>query len=263
MNNSDQNNVEGSFTTYYTNGQTQQKGTYINGKLSGRLTTWYENGQIHENCTFKNDQPDGKQSSWYKNGQICDQYKIKNDHYVGKFRSWYENGNKASECCFQNGKRYNDWTMWYENGQKKEEANKQMDYWKTWDKYGREITNADYQSGISHYKNIDDIFEEAYGGWQPSQATFIEDPSFWIRERIHDYHCEVKDLKEMCEWGGFDLRKYNDKIFRTVCYLERWGLARYLCSLCKDYQLMGTIWSILKPDSPCLPDSNKEVEIIV
>ena len=86
----------------------------VNGKKNGSFKTYYLNGQI-EKCGYKiNDDNVGEWTYYYYNGQIESQGSFENDKPEGKWVSYYKNGNKKCEGSYKNGKQNSLW-LYYDH----------------------------------------------------------------------------------------------------------------------------------------------------
>lgn len=94
------NDLEGSFTFWYKNGQRLAEGNYEDGKLEGLSALWYENGQKQAEINFKNGNINGLVTWWYKNGQKRVERNMKNGERVGIWLEWDEKGDLIEEKDF-------------------------------------------------------------------------------------------------------------------------------------------------------------------
>ena len=63
-----------------TTGQTQ--GTLKNGKWDGSYVSYYDNGQLNYKLTFKNNKAEGASVHYHKNGQLWTKGNYKNDKRI-------------------------------------------------------------------------------------------------------------------------------------------------------------------------------------
>ena len=92
---------------YFPNGQTAKKISYNDGTPNGLITTWYSNGQKQEKGSVI------KQSA--ENNLLL--YKK-----IGTWTRWHLNGQKKEKGAYINGQKNGIWVEWYENGEKKSEG---------------------------------------------------------------------------------------------------------------------------------------------
>ena len=97
--------------------QYKSKGKLKNGVKDGTWTSWYKNGQKREESEYKEGKSHGRSTTWYKNGQKEFEINSRDDLYDGAMTSWYENGQKMEEVNFKDDKKDGKSTIWNENGQ--------------------------------------------------------------------------------------------------------------------------------------------------
>ena len=69
----------GTFTTYFKDGQVEQKKTYLAGLLSGEYTSYYNNGNVKEHFFMNQGKKMGVGASFTENGRVCTLTPYKND----------------------------------------------------------------------------------------------------------------------------------------------------------------------------------------
>ncbi len=69
----------GTFTTYFKDGQVEQKKTYQAGLLSGEYTSYYNNGNVKEHFFMTEGKKMGVGASFTENGRVCTLTPYKND----------------------------------------------------------------------------------------------------------------------------------------------------------------------------------------
>ena len=69
----------GTLTTYFKDGQVEQKKTYLAGQLSGEYTSYYNNGNVKEHFFMKQGKKMGVGASFTENGRVCTLTPYKND----------------------------------------------------------------------------------------------------------------------------------------------------------------------------------------
>lgn len=139
----------GKSVKYWSNGQKQSEGEYLNGKMHGKWTNWNENGQKKHEYEYRNGKQHGKSIDWYENEQKEIEVEYLNGKKHGKLSDWYENGQKKSEREFRNGEEHGKSVEWYWNGQKKFELNVDEGYTiKCWDYDGTPNDCTDVLMGL-------------------------------------------------------------------------------------------------------------------
>lgn len=93
----------GSFKTYYLNGQIEKSGYIINNDNVGEWKYYYPNGQIESRGNFENNIPEGKWVSYYKDGNIKCEGKYKNGKQDDNWIYYNENGQIINIKLFKNG----------------------------------------------------------------------------------------------------------------------------------------------------------------
>jgi len=90
------------------NGISEREGTFV---------SWYENGQKSVECTFKDGCFIGLYKSWHENGvrSIVCTYS-EEDKLGGLYETWYTNGVKHTECYFKEDKYIDLYQEWDSSG---------------------------------------------------------------------------------------------------------------------------------------------------
>lgn len=97
------NQMNGSYSEYYEDGQLAQVEFRRDSLLEGLWLRYHENGQKSAEGTYKNDQKNGVFTNYYENGQIASQGKFVNDKMEGVWKEYGDNGNLKSVVKFKNG----------------------------------------------------------------------------------------------------------------------------------------------------------------
>lgn len=93
----------GSFKTYYLNGQIEKCGYIINNDNIGEWKYYYPNGQIESHGSFENNVPEGKWVSYYKNGNIKCEGNYKNGKQNSLWLYYDYDGQLISTLFFSSG----------------------------------------------------------------------------------------------------------------------------------------------------------------
>lgn len=100
----------GSYVTYYENGQKRSEGKYENDKQTGFWITWFENGNKSSEGKFDQGLQSGEWKFYHKNGKLQQINHYKNNKSEGEFIDFDENGVKTrmGNCIngLLNGKSY-------------------------------------------------------------------------------------------------------------------------------------------------------------
>jgi antitoxin component YwqK of YwqJK toxin-antitoxin module len=92
----------GAAKTWFSNGQEESDGFYLNGKRTGTFTNWHENGQMESTGEYRDDLADGTWIWWYGNGQKSSVGRYENGKLIGEWRWWSEEG-KLTKTHTYNG----------------------------------------------------------------------------------------------------------------------------------------------------------------
>ena len=95
----------GSFISWYENGQREQEGSHKDGERWGRWTWWYENGHKKEEGSWKIGKV-GEWFEWYENGRMEKSEIYKEGERDGRFTYYDKNGKMISDGYYGDGKRY-------------------------------------------------------------------------------------------------------------------------------------------------------------
>jgi len=130
----------GSYQTYFDDGQIQEERFYINGVLDGLEKIYYRNGKLkseitynasnNTNCSmdimgnipYKICHPSGSYKTYYENGQLKEEGSYVNGNREGICKVYYKNGQLKQQGLYKNDKRDGLFQKYYENGQLQLEA---------------------------------------------------------------------------------------------------------------------------------------------
>lgn len=88
----------------------------VNGKKNGSFKTYYLNGQIEKLGYIINNRNEGEWKYYFPNGQIESFGSFRKDLPEGKWEFYYENGIKKCEGDYKQGKRKGEWIYYDEKG---------------------------------------------------------------------------------------------------------------------------------------------------
>jgi antitoxin component YwqK of YwqJK toxin-antitoxin module len=93
-NNSINNEVDknGIWEEYYSNGNLESKGVYIDGKEDGLWQEYYENSQLKRKTIYKNGVEDGLWLQYHSNGQLWSKGHYKDGRMIGEWNYYDEKG---------------------------------------------------------------------------------------------------------------------------------------------------------------------------
>lgn len=89
----------------------------VNGKKNGSFKTFYLNGQVEKSGLVINNENEGKWKYYYPNGQIESEGNFEDNMPEGKWISYYENGDKKCEGMYKDGKQEGIWTYYDDHGE--------------------------------------------------------------------------------------------------------------------------------------------------
>ena len=89
----------------------------VNGIKNGSFKSYYLNGQIEKCGYIINDDNVGEWKYYYSNGQVQSRGSYENNKPEGKWVSYYKNGNIKCEGNYRNGKQENNWIYYNEKGE--------------------------------------------------------------------------------------------------------------------------------------------------
>ena len=110
--------LHGRRTGFYPSGQKKTESYYVGGKQHGTSQAWHENGKLMAQGAFVNGQRHGQFLRWHPDGAKDDEEFYIDGKLHGSLAAWYPNGQKKVESVFVNGKQEARRLEWYENGQK-------------------------------------------------------------------------------------------------------------------------------------------------
>lgn len=125
------NILDGSYVSYYLNGNVESKGQFENNETTGVWEFYYETGNLKMRGIL-----------------------LKNSNY-GKWEYYYENGQKAMEGIVDGKNREGVWKIYYESGQIKEEGeyekNLRSGLWQTFFEDGAQRGEIEYKDNYGRY----------------------------------------------------------------------------------------------------------------
>jgi antitoxin component YwqK of YwqJK toxin-antitoxin module len=173
----------GAFTAWDKNGNKEDEGFAIEGKLYGRRIGLYPSGSKKTESYYVDGKSHGSSQAWHENGQLMAQGQFVDGLRHGHFQRWHPNGAKDDEEFYIEGKLHGPLTAWYANGQKKVESvfvnGKQEARRLEWYENGQKALEIVYIAGLAQGKNLQwhtngKVFNE--GRWQDGKEEGV-----WIR----------------------------------------------------------------------------------
>lgn len=108
----------GSFISYWGNGNIKQTSYWKNGSEHGTTKIYYDNGNIEQISNWENGSQVGTTIFYYRDGSIEQEYESEKGKHHGPFKEYHPNGNLKCEGSFRNGERYGNWYYYFEDGTK-------------------------------------------------------------------------------------------------------------------------------------------------
>lgn len=88
----------------------------VDGRKNGTFKTFYPDGQVEKSGYVINNDNEGSWEYYYPTGQLESEGKFVNNLPEGKWISYYPNGNKKSEGFYKRGKQDEAWIYYNEQG---------------------------------------------------------------------------------------------------------------------------------------------------
>src|ERR1043165_9457349 len=105
---------DGTWSSWFENGNIQSEEHYSNGSMTGSWKSWYDNGKLESDINFTT----GIATYYHKNGNKHSEGAIKDGMITtGKWTGYHENGKKNYEGSYTaEGKKDGTWTWYDETG---------------------------------------------------------------------------------------------------------------------------------------------------
>ena len=168
--------LHGEYIVYYTDGQINTAGNYLDGMKNGQWTwnlpenkgvemkgafennlqegAWeyyYSSGELSYLANYKKGLRSGEWSYFYKDSTLYRQGDFSNDLKEGKWKTWYEDGTLLMEGDYNLGKETGPWRVFWENGRIKNQssfdAGRLDGAWLSFTPTGSKSLEGDYKSG--------------------------------------------------------------------------------------------------------------------
>jgi hypothetical protein len=107
----DNQNLQGPFAIYHSNGNLSFQGEFQENELHSKLIEYYENGRIKANYNFANGYLEGKQVEYFETGKIRAEYSMNGcqGELDGAFTDYYTDGSVKSKGNFTNNLKEGKW----------------------------------------------------------------------------------------------------------------------------------------------------------
>ena len=110
------NILDGTRTTYYSNGFPHTITVYRNGKKTGNLITLGKDGYLETSISYLEDHLNGLYRVYYKGTRVNKEINYKNDIEDGVKKVYFANADLQELGFMKNGKRHGLNTWYFENG---------------------------------------------------------------------------------------------------------------------------------------------------
>ncbi len=144
----------GEYTTYHAMGKgfTEYTANYVDNEIDGEFVEYYTDGIVRAKLTFKEGKKEGKGEIYYHDGQLDVVKNYLNDELHGDFKEYHYNGQIYKEGKYVEDKAEGIWKTYYSNGQLESEKNyvkgKINGIVKEYDRDGKLHNEFTYKKGI-------------------------------------------------------------------------------------------------------------------
>ena len=101
---------------FHTNGTTEERLGFYNGKREGIAKRWSENGVLRVESYYRQNRLVGSYKSWWENGVLGSEANYVNGKMKGMSREWYPSGRLAKERHLIDGMEDGLQKAWLKNG---------------------------------------------------------------------------------------------------------------------------------------------------
>lgn len=107
---------DGTYISYYDNGQKKEENSYRNEKLEGKYVSYFDNGQIEQTATYSEGKVNGPVLSYHKNGQLANKMDFTDGFKTGESISYDEYGKMSFKLNYIKGKAEGDGSYYNDSG---------------------------------------------------------------------------------------------------------------------------------------------------
>lgn len=130
--------LDGTFRSFFTNGQLAVELNYIEGKMNGLVTTFYPEGQLRNERRYNNSKLDGIFRAYDEDGKLFFEIEYKNGIQHGIDKTFYKSGTIEYKDLYSNGRMINR---------------------KTYDEYGKLKFNQNFAGGATD-EAVEELFSK-------------------------------------------------------------------------------------------------------
>tara|TARA_B110000902_G_scaffold263429_1_gene342471 strand:+ start:1319 stop:1807 length:489 start_codon:yes stop_codon:yes gene_type:complete len=94
----------------------EEQGSFRNGEREGTWVSYWENGQLSFKENYKNGQREGTWVGYFENGQLSFKENYKNGKEEGEYISYWGDGRLLTKGNFKNGKATGAWVGYLKDG---------------------------------------------------------------------------------------------------------------------------------------------------
>ena len=94
-----------------------EQGSFKNGKKDGSWISYYDNGQLLTKRPYKNGKKDGPWVGYHKDAKLRIKGTLNDGKKDGPWVWFYDNGQLRSKGIYKNGKKDGPWVSYHDNGQ--------------------------------------------------------------------------------------------------------------------------------------------------
>ena len=117
------NVLDGTYLSYYINGNIESKGQFSNNQTTGEWEFYYETGKLKMRGLIEDNSNDGYWEYYYEHGHKSMEGHVVTGVRQGEWKLYYESGALKEKGTFVDNKREGNWSEYYEDGALKGEIN--------------------------------------------------------------------------------------------------------------------------------------------
>lgn len=193
----------GAKTDYYYDGYSvQAEYTLKNGELNGTFKSYYQNGNIMKTGNYINGKENGLFKEYNEEGSIKIEYTMKNGELNGAFKTYYENGKVKKTGNYINGKEHGNFSEYDEYG------NMDATYTKINDEYDGLLTIYENGKVIQKINYINGVKNGIY-----TEFTYDDNDSLLL-----EYSGNIKNELQDSIWNLYLFRDGKKEIAEFTTY---------------------------------------------
>jgi len=107
---------EGTYKTWYANGNIEYEGCYKNDKQNGLWKHWFVDGSTKSEGNYLVGEKEGEWKNWYRGNKIASIGNYKSGKKEGEWKGWFKSGGVEQEGVYIEDKREGEWIFYFESG---------------------------------------------------------------------------------------------------------------------------------------------------